>query len=330
VHRRSLLPCIAMCLLFAAALLGCSSYEYRLPKSPAAEGPSFHGGSVATGAADVDRDVVAEPGPAEPMMEMEESSGGAGGRARFLPPPPPAPVFAKNGGPPPKRGEMGAPGHDGRDKKGGEAGKDASKANDAPPGQPTPPPKDVQPQDPGVQAITGPMLIYNATVYMAVFEAKAAIDATLKLARDMGGYLVRRDDQTIVIRVPAAKYREALDAVGKLGDVIHREESVQDVTDEFLDMQVRLQNARALRARLEQLLAQAKNVEEALMVERELARVTEEIERFEGRLKLLRELVMFSTITIEFKPRPVDQIQSNIRLPFEWLDQLGLSQLLSL
>jgi hypothetical protein len=329
VRRRSLLPCIAMCLLVVAALLGCSSYEYRIPKSPAAEGPSYHGGGVATGAADVDRDVVAEPSPAEPMMEMEESSGGAGGRARFLPPPPPAPVFAKNGGPP-KKGELGAPGHDGRDKKGGEAGKDGGKANDAPPSLPTPPPKDVKPQDAGVQAITAPMLIYNATITMAVFEAKAAIDGTLKLARDMGGYLVRRDDQTIVIRVPAAKYREALDAVGKLGDVIHREESVQDVTDEFLDMQVRLQNAIALRARLEQLLAQAKNVEEALMVERELGRVTEEIERFEGRLKLLRELVAFSTITIEFRPRAVDQIQSNIRLPFEWLDQLGLSQLLSL
>jgi hypothetical protein len=307
-----------------AWLLGCSSYAYKLPAA-APQDSTVTGASFHDGAESADADGMADARD-EPMLEAEESAP-AGGSPRFLPPPPPAPVFAK-AGPAKKGGEMGASGKESADRKPGDATK-APATHDAS-SQPTPPPAGAKASDTGVQAITAPLLIYNATVYMAVYEAKAAIDATVKLARDMGGYLVRRNDQTIIVRVPAAKYREALDAVGKLGDVIHREESVQDVTDEFLDLQVRVQNARALRQRLEQLLAQAKNVEEALMVERELARVTEEIERFEGRLKLLRELVAFSTITIEFKPRPVDQIQPNIRLPFEWLDQLGLSQLLSL
>jgi hypothetical protein len=199
---------------------------------------------------------------------------------------------------------------------------------------PSPPTKtDVPTPEPGspeALKLTGPLLIYNATVYLAVFEAAKAIDAAYEMAKSMGGYLVRRDDRTITVRVPANKYRQALEAINKLGDMLHREESVEDVTDEFFDLQVRLKNARAMRDRLETLLKQAKNVEEALMVERELGRVAAQIERLEGRLKLLRELIAFSTITIEFRPSPVDQVNPNVRLPFPWLDQLGLSQLLSL
>ena len=178
--------------------------------------------------------------------------------------------------------------------------------------------------------IAGPLLIYTATFHMAVFEAGPSIDATYQLAKDLGGYLVRRDQHTIIIRVPAAKYRDALAQIAKLGDVLHREETVEDVTEQFLDMQTRLRNARAMRDRLEKLLAQAKDVKEALAVEKELGRVTTDIERMEGRLKRLRELISFSTITVQFKARPTDHVDSTVRLPFPWLDRMGLSNLLSL
>lgn len=205
-----------------------------------------------------------------------------------------------------------------------------------PPPTPTTPPKltpDVPKPSPGSEGATkvaGPMLIYTATFHMAVFEAGPSIDATYKLAKDMGGYLVRRDQRTIVVRVPAAKYRDALAQIGKLGDVLHREETVEDVTEQFLDVQTRLRNARAMRDRLEKLLEQAKDVKEALAVEKELGRITTDIERMEGRLKRLRELISFSTITVQFKPRASDHVDSKVRLPFPWLDRMGLSNLLSL
>jgi hypothetical protein len=204
------------------------------------------------------------------------------------------------------------------------------------PGAPPPPPvtKPDAPPSPRPPEIAGdktaPLLVYRAELHMAVYEAAASIDAVQQAATDLGGYLVRRDQQSIVVRVPAAKYREALAVVGKLGDVSHREETVQDVTEQFYDLQARLRNARVVRDRLEQLLVQAKNVDEALNVERELARVTGEIERIEGKLELLEELVSFSTITVIFQGRPTDQVDSAVKLPFPWLDQLGLSNLLSL
>jgi hypothetical protein len=206
------------------------------------------------------------------------------------------------------------------------------------PGTPAPPPKVTSDTKPPVSAsgsdgpakMAGPLLIYTATFHMAVFEAGPSIDATYKLAKDLGGYLVRRDQHSIIIRVPVAKYHDALNKVAKLGDVLNREETVEDVTEQFLDMQTRLRNARAMRDRLEQLLAQAKNVKEALAVEKELGRITTDIERMEGRLKRLRELISFSTITVQFKARPSDHVDSTVRLPFPWLDRMGLSNLLSL
>jgi len=289
---------------------GCASYEAdaKAPMEPAARGGGDFGPNDAA-------EPMAEPMADEVSLEAAEDSGGGlfrGGldfMSRF------------------------------EDKRLAQTTTDPKPASGAPPATtaPAPPPTKVTPDVPkpepgsaGATKVAGPLLIYTATFHMAVFEAGPSIDATYKLAKDMGGYLVRRDQRTIVVRVPAAKYREALSAIGKLGDVLHREETVEDVTEQFLDIQTRLRNARAMRDRLEKLLAQAKDVKEALAVEKELGRVTTDIERMEGRLKRLRELIAFSTITVQFKPRPTDHVDSKVRLPFPWLDRMGLSNLLSL
>jgi len=180
------------------------------------------------------------------------------------------------------------------------------------------------------KSVAGPMLIYKAQLYMAVFETKKAIDAVEKLAKDNGGYLVSREDNRITVRVPSGKFDGAIDEIAKMGDLLHRNVNVQDVTAEYTDLAIRMRNLEIMRERLEELLKKAAKVEEALAVERELERVAGELERIKGRLKLLRELVTYSTITVEFQPRPVDHVDSKVRLPFPWLDSLGLGELLRL
>jgi hypothetical protein len=182
----------------------------------------------------------------------------------------------------------------------------------------------------GVATKAQPLLIYTANYTLAVFETTRTIDAVQKIGEESGGYLVRRTDHSITVRVPAGKFRGALDAVTKLGDVLHRDESVEDVTERFRDLEIRLKNARAMRIRLEQLLVEAQNVKEALEVEREMARVTADIESMEGKLRLMRELIAFSTITVTLEPRSVENVNANVRLPFPWLEQLGLGNLMNL
>ena len=223
----------------------------------------------------------------------------------------------------------------------------SSRFRDAPPPK-SPPPKAAPPQSlrasaqPGqpsaAQTMTvaptaeqrAPLLVYSAGVTMAVYGLDAALHAVEELARARRGYLVRRDDTSITIRVPAAVFEETLSGLGKLGDELHREVNVEDVTEQYADLEIRLRNAEVVRQRLESLLAKASSVEDALAVERELARVTGVIEQLKGKRKLMSELVAFSTISVSFQARGVEHLNAQPPLPFDWLQELGLSNLLSL
>ncbi|HEY8089863.1 MAG TPA: DUF4349 domain-containing protein [Polyangiaceae bacterium] len=172
------------------------------------------------------------------------------------------------------------------------------------------------------------MLIYTANLSMSVFQVGPQLDAVEQLARDLGGYLSSRQDAAITIRVPRDRFEDALARIEKLGEVTHRDIKAQDVTDEFVDVQARLKNAYAMRDKLTELLSKAA-VKDALEIEKELGRVTGEIERMEGRLKLLKDQIAFSTVTVTFAALDAQQVhESSLLLPFPWLQQLGLHSLL--
>jgi hypothetical protein len=172
------------------------------------------------------------------------------------------------------------------------------------------------------------MLVYTASLGMAVYQVDPGLDGVEKIARDLGGYLSSRQDAAVTVRVPRDQFDVAVARIEKLGDVTHRDIKAQDVTDEFVDVSARLKNAYAMRDRLTDLLSRAA-AKDALDIEKELGRVTEEIERMEGRLKLLRDQIAFSTITVTFTALAAQTVHdSSLLAPFPWLQQLGLGALL--
>jgi len=177
---------------------------------------------------------------------------------------------------------------------------------------------------------SGPLLIYTATLYMAVFEVRTTQAALIERARAAGGFLFQQTDDRLVLRVPAAGFEAFLDGVGELGDVLHREVQAQDVGEEFRDVAIRIRNLEVTRQRVEALLAQATTVEQALAVQRELERITTELEALRGRQRYLADRLALSTITFVFQPRPRELVEQPeiFALPFGWLEQLGLSTLL--
>lgn len=176
-----------------------------------------------------------------------------------------------------------------------------------------------------------PMLIYTGNVQMAVYEVRNSLNEVETMARSLGGFLSKRDDRSITIRVPAARFEDALKRIEKLGDVLARNVDVEDVTEEFNDVDIRLKNARAVRDRLEQLLSKASKVEESIQIEKELERVALLIERLEGRMKFLKDRAAYSTITVSFQPRSAVELGKRpFNLPVPWLYEMGLGRLLSL
>jgi hypothetical protein len=213
----------------------------------------------------------------------------------------------------------------------------SAKAPPPPPGPPGQPPTEPRPEPPSDGPRAGgteaphdtSMLIYTARVTMAVYQVDQGLVAVEKIARDNGGYLALKKDRAITVRVPRNRFEPALAAIDKVGDVLHRDVQAQDVTDEFVDAEIRIKNARAMQVRLKTLLEKA-NVKEALEIEKEMRRVTEELELLEGKLKLLKDKIAYSTITVVFEARGSAIQTTRIKLPFPWLSQLGLPTLLHL
>ena len=178
----------------------------------------------------------------------------------------------------------------------------------------------------------GPLLIYSATLNLSVYEVEESQRAIVAIAQELGGFVQKQSDTELIVRIPARRFRDALGRVEEVGDVLHRNVEALDVSEEFRDVTIRIRNAEAMRDRLEALLTQARTVEDALRVERELERITEVIERMKGRLRFIADRIAFSTVTVQFAARPREHLDQPgmFRLPFPWLDQLGLRNLLNL
>lgn len=173
-------------------------------------------------------------------------------------------------------------------------------------------------------------VIYTAALHMAVYQVDDAQKRVETVAKELGGHLEQRQDRSITVRVPASRFGDAIARIEALGNVTHRDVRAQSVTEQVTDLEVRLRNARAMRDRLEQLLRGAQ-IKEALDIERELGRLTEQIERIEAQLKTMKDKVAFATIAAEFAPLSAPAPQPTaFSLPFPWLEDLGLSALLSL
>lgn len=185
------------------------------------------------------------------------------------------------------------------------------------------------PEPTATDATAQALLVYTARLTMAVHEVNENQERVIEIARALGGHLSVRTNETVEIRVPARSFEDAMRQIQELGDVTSRNVEVLDVSEEFRDLETRIHTLEVMRARVEQLLQQAQGVEAALAVEQHLERITVELERLRGRVRYLADRVAFSTITVRFGAR-TNQTAPTFRLPFSWLQSLGLDSLMSL
>ena len=174
-------------------------------------------------------------------------------------------------------------------------------------------PTDPRPEDAGDARPEGvaPKIIYTADLSVVVENFAAAEAALPKLADDFGGYLASANvDRSVgdrlrgtwVVRIPVERYDAFLAGAGGLGTLERQEQTARDVTAEFVDVQSRLTNRRKLEERLLELLAERPGaLKDVLELERELARVREEIETAEGRLRYLSNQTAYSTVTVRVR-----------------------------
>lgn len=166
------------------------------------------------------------------------------------------------------------------------------------------------------EGVAAPMLIRTGSAAVEVDSLEPAIAQVRALAARVGGYVANTSlaagreqvrSATLELRVPAARFDELVGGLAPFGRVERVDVQAQDVGEEFVDLSARTANARRLEARLVELLARRTGkLEEVLAVERELARVREEIERYDGRLRYLRTRAATSTLAVTVhEPAPL-------------------------
>jgi hypothetical protein len=176
-------------------------------------------------------------------------------------------------------------------------------------------------------AVDARKVVYTGSFALLVPDVAVAVGVTRKAADDFGGYLEHATLTSVVVRVPAARFDEAVAALKGLGAMTEAQVDAQDVGAEYEDLDIRLRSAKATLDKLLAILAKADSVKDALEVEREAARVRTEIEKLEGQMSRLAHHIAYATLSVRFTPMKEAPRELKATLPFYWLRNLGLDHL---
>lgn len=196
-------------------------------------------------------------------------------------------------------------------------------------------PGDNQPEKPETKSDSvkiSRMIIYYGDLTLQVLDPEKSVTTAIKMAEDDGGYMKSRDNFTIVLRIPANKFFPFITKIEPFGEITYRRIRSEDVTAQFVDLTMRMNNLIKTRDRLLSILSKATKVSDTLEIEREITRVTGELERIKGSLKYLQNLVSFATLTISFNKKYYSYNPSGKKLelgtPIYWIKGFDISTLL--
>jgi len=159
------------------------------------------------------------------------------------------------------------------------------------------------------------MIVKNADIRLMVEDTDVAIDRSMQIVGDAGGYIISSrvwyqdyygnslKYASVTIGVPVDEFETVLRRLRGLAvQVVDETASGDDVTEQYVDLQSQLVNLEATRARIQEFLKDTKSIDEALRVNQELANIEAQIEQIKGRMNYLTDRSAFSTVTINLEP----------------------------
>lgn len=154
-------------------------------------------------------------------------------------------------------------------------------------------------------------IIRNAELHLTTGAPDEARARAAQIAEQAGGYVASSDvsqhgsgasqhqSVQLTLKVPSEKLSGVLAELRKLGDrVAHEKVTSQDVTEEYYDLEARLRTQRALEAQFLEIAKETRSVKDMLEVQQHLATVRGEIERMEGRRRVLDQQTSLSTVQV--------------------------------
>ncbi len=152
-------------------------------------------------------------------------------------------------------------------------------------------------------------LIKNVNLDTETEEFDTLMQTVTEKAESLGGYIEASNvyngsyyngntnrNASLTLRIPAEHLNEFLSAVAENSNVINRDESVTDVTLQYVDMKSHKEALETEQTRLLELLEKAESVEDIITIESRLSEVRYQIESMESQLRTMDNQVSYSTV----------------------------------
>lgn len=156
-------------------------------------------------------------------------------------------------------------------------------------------------------AFTKRTVIKTGTLTIYVDDVDEGLTRVQKVVAAYGGELAKverrryggYDNCVVEVRVPAEHFDAAITSAQEIGDVAELVVEAEDVTEEYVDLQMRLDNQIKARDRFIEILnTRTGKLEDVVALQREINGTTEEIERLTGKMLYLKDRAAFSSICI--------------------------------
>lgn len=152
-------------------------------------------------------------------------------------------------------------------------------------------------------------MIYTADVTLETREFDEANAAIAALVSSVGGYFERNElnqggtyrSVYCTIRVPASRFAEFLDQAGAVAHMTYCNRYSQNVSEVYYDLEARLTTQRTKLQRLQELLAEAKNMSDIITLESAISDTELQIEYLTGSLRKYDSLIDYSTINLSLR-----------------------------
>ena len=154
-------------------------------------------------------------------------------------------------------------------------------------------------------------LIRNVNLSLQTKEFDTVLENMSQKVKDLGGYIQDSSvwgsssdysssrSASYTLRIPSDKLDEFIDVVETLGNVTYKNESVDDVTLRYVDVESHKKALETEQERLLALLEKAENVEDIITIENRLSDVRYELENYESQIRLLDNQIDYSTVYVD-------------------------------
>jgi hypothetical protein len=162
---------------------------------------------------------------------------------------------------------------------------------------------------PAAPAVATRSIIYSGDMTVRAKDVNGTAERITQMIATTGGFVgsdqrsssdTASTTATMVLRIPADRFGDTVDAISKLPDVdeLNRSFAQQDVTAQVVDLDARIGAAQVSIARLKELMAGAASTSDLLTISNELSRIEGDLASLQAQRDKLKDLVSLSTLTV--------------------------------